>query len=96
MPNMRVMPPGDTGRTSLAVNGRSYSCAAGSTIDVPDFDAAELVANGWSAVAGSTVGTTAQRPTSPAKNQVFIDTTVGAAVVWDGKAWRHHVSGAAA
>ena len=93
MANVRVMPP-PTGNTSTTVNGRPYGCAAGATLDVPDFDAAVLVANGWTAVADG-VGSTSARPASPYKGQKYHDNTLGLTIVWDGRVWRSPVTGAA-
>jgi len=90
--NIRMMPPG-LGSNSIKVNGRTYTCAVGSTVDVPDFDAAVLFANGWIATPGG-VGPTTARPSNPPANTQFNDTTVGSVVAWDGKTWRHVQSGA--
>jgi hypothetical protein len=95
----RLMPPGDGLHNTIVANGRTYTQTPGNTLDVPNSDADIMMANGWIESAnGSTVGTTALRPTMPIPNQQFIDTTVGAMVVWDakGKVWRHHVTGASA
>jgi hypothetical protein len=95
---VRLMPPGDGLHNTIRVNGRTYTQTPGNTLDVPDFDAAVMVANGWlQSCPGATVGTTAMRPLSPFNNQPFTDLTVGGLVVWDakGKAWLHHVTGAA-
>jgi hypothetical protein len=89
---VRLAPPA-SGNATIKVNGRTYTCAQGATIDVPDFDANEMAGNGWLPLAG-TVGATAARPVNPPVGTVFNDTTVGAAVVWNGKAWLHHQSGA--
>lgn len=97
MPNVRLMPPNGVA-TTTAVNGRTYTCAANAVIDVPDFDAYVLQANGWvSQVAGAvaaTVGATAVRPTNPAKNQTFHDTTLNVTIVFDGRVWRNPITGA--
>ncbi len=92
-------PPGATGNAAIAVSGRNYSCAAGSTIDVLDADAHIMSANGWTEQ--GFVGTTAQRPTpqdaAPVlmTGLVYIDTTLGYAIRWDGAAWRNPSTGAA-
>jgi hypothetical protein len=102
--NLRVFPSAGAA-TTMTVNGRVYSCAIGAApILVPDFDALVLLANGWLATGGDGAGTTAQRPAAnsalgipaPRVGFVFFDTTLGAAVSWNGKAWIHHVTGAAA
>ena len=87
----RFIPPKGNA-ASLTVNGRTYSCAAGATIDVPNMDASIFAANGWCAVAGS--GTTAQRPTTPFFGQLYHDTTLNYTVVWEGSAWRNPATGA--
>jgi hypothetical protein len=58
--NVRMMPPPVVVNQTVTVNGRTYSGAPGVTLDVPDFDAGPLAANGWIRVGPS--GTTAQRP----------------------------------
>ena len=94
MPSIRVMPP-SSGATSHTVNGRTYSAAVGSSLDVPDFDAYVLIANGWTSAAGGGVGTSSQRPLNPPKQTQFHDTTLGLTIVWDGKAWRNPANAAA-
>ena len=86
MTNVRLLPPA-SGPNSHTVNGRTYTAAGGASIDVPDFDAGPLTANGWTKVADG-VGTSAQRPTNPAKETRYHDTTLNKVVIWDGKAWR--------
>jgi hypothetical protein len=56
MPNVRLIPP-SVGALNCVANGRTYTGVAGATLDVPDFDAAVLTANGWT-VSGE-VGATA-------------------------------------
>jgi hypothetical protein len=90
---IRLMPEGHGKITSMTVNGRTYSCALGATIDVPDFDAFVLGANGWIQVAP--VGTTAQRPAKPGVGNFFHDTTVGKVIIFEGAAWRDPATGAA-
>lgn len=93
--NIQVHPPG-AGKTTTTVNGRSYTATPGTPITVPDFDAVELVANGWIETASGGSGTTAQRPSSPKAGTSYHDTTLGAIVKFDGKAWRNALTGAAA
>lgn len=90
----RMMPPA-TGSTSITVNGRSYSCAVGASIDVVDHDAGVLEANGWTASAPGGVGATTLRPANPSKGLAFHDSTLGYTIVWDGKTWRNPATGAA-
>jgi hypothetical protein len=91
MANIRLIPPGTGKYATLPVNGRTYTCALGAFIDVPDFDANVLTANGWIRIA--VVGTTAQRPTNPGTGMLYHDTTLGYVVVWEGAAWRNPNSG---
>jgi hypothetical protein len=93
MANVRLMPPNGVGTTTV-INGRTYTCAGGATLDVPDFDSFSLTASGWVHAAGS-VGSTAARPANPAPRQTFHDTTLNLTIVWDGKAWRNPATGAA-
>ena len=91
--------------TTIVANGRTYTCQVGATpILVPDFDAFILQANGWISSAGGAAGTTAQRPVAnpaqgippPPVGFKYFDTTVGANVIWNGKNWIHHATGATA
>ena len=92
----RLIPPSTAFNNPMTANGHQYSCVAGSTIDVPDFDAAVLLANGWVNAINGSVGTTAQRPTRSLLGTNYLDTTISAVVVWDGKTWRDAITGAAA
>ena len=86
--------PRTQGRAAtLMFNGRAYSVAAGSTIDVPNMDAQICAANGWVQV-GNGSGTTAQRPTLPYVGQLYVDTTLGYMVVFEGTAWRNPATAA--
>lgn len=92
MPNVRLI--GANGKLAMVtVNGRTYTCAAGATIDVPDFDAQILQANGFVAL-GATVGATTARPAKPSPGQTFHDTTLGLTIVWEGSAWRNPANAA--
>jgi hypothetical protein len=103
MPNYRMLPPAVfagqpvTSQQTLVVNGRTYSGAPGTVVDVQDFDARILGSNGWVEVAAS--GTTAQRPTatsaplSAAPSVQFWDTTLSKLIVFDGKTWRDPANG---
>ena len=88
---VRLLPPNGAAK-SIVLNGRTITCAAGGTVDVPFADASVLSANGWIQVAGS--GTTAQRPVNPFNNQFYHDTTLNLTLVWEGAAWRNPASGA--
>jgi hypothetical protein len=89
---VRFIPPKGASAT-ITFNNRTYSCAAGSYLDVPLMDAGVLCANGWIQVAGS--GSTAQRPANPFPTQLYHDNSLGYVVVWDGVAWRQPLSGSA-
>lgn len=93
MATIRIMPPAAGGR--LLVNGRTYTCAAGSVVDAPEHDAAILSANGWTVVAEGGVGATSARPATPKRGSKFHDSTVGKTIVFDGAVWRDSDSGAA-
>ncbi|QND50809.1 hypothetical protein HB779_02075 [Phyllobacterium sp. 628] len=92
---MRLIPPSNGLHNPITVNGRRYSCAANSTVDVPDFDGLIMIANGWVSTASNGSGTTAQRPLSPPIGTQFHDTTLNKLIIFDGKTWRDPVSGAA-
>ena len=69
---------------------------------MPDHDAFVLCSNGWLRAAADGAGTTAQRPTKAANGTAirvgfqYYDSDVGATVIWNGKQWINHASGAAA
>jgi hypothetical protein len=86
MSNVRLLPPTDVHYQAMTVNCRSYAAAPGATVDVNDSDAAVLTANSWIKVA--VVGATTARPVNPNVGSLFVDTTVGAIIVSDGKTWR--------
>ena len=90
----RVMPPASGTQPSISVNGRSYTCALGSTLDVPDQDAQIMLANGWTPGTAGQVGATAARPAG-VRGVEFHDTTLGKTVIHDGKVWRDPATGAA-
>ena len=90
---MRVLPPSAAAKTTAA-NGRTYTCAAASYLDVPDQDAAILEANGWIIVVHMGVGTTAQRPTTGLQmGKRYLDTTLGYTIRYTGKSWVNPANG---
>jgi len=110
MANFRMFPPANQAISPGAaaqfnpfpIAGRTYTCAAGSYLDVPDFDAAVLASNWWGRLAR--VGPTSARPTGRESDWggagmpaglPFIDTTLGYVVFWDGATWRNPATGAA-
>lgn len=95
MVTQRLMPPASGLAPSIKVNGRDYTCALGSTVDVPDCDGAVMMANGWTeAAGGGGVGVTAARPATPLRGAEFHDSTLGKNIRFDGKIWRDPTSGA--
>ena len=93
---VRLIPPENAvNSASITVNGRSYICSVGSTIDVPDGDALVMRANGWTASATGGVGATSARPTNPKKGQTFHDTSLNINIIFDDKVWRNPNTGAA-
>lgn len=89
----RVLPPNALAKTTPA-NGRVYTCAASSFIDVPDHDALILETNGWVIAAHMGVGTTAQRPTTNLQvGKRYLDTTLGYSIVWTGASWVNPANG---
>lgn len=95
---MQLMPPADGNHGSITVNGRSYSCALGSTISVPDVDGYVIMHNGWTEASSGGSNTTANRPdpVKAGKGSTFHDTTLGKIIRSDGKVWRDPNTGAAA
>ena len=92
------MLPSNTAHTTTVINGRTYTAVAGTTVDVPQWNADELGANGWFDVAGLASvgsGTTAARPTTGlVVGSKYLDTTLAYIVVYDGATWRNPSSGA--
>jgi hypothetical protein len=92
-----LMPPVEPSHQTYVINGRSYTAAPGSFLDVYDADAQELEANGWVAVAPS--GPTSARPVGrlglyqSAPGQLFFDTTINKLIISDGQTWRDPANG---
>jgi hypothetical protein len=93
MATMRLFPPIPPAPLTIVANGRTYTTTAGVFLDVPDFDAGILVANGWTDAESDGVGTTAQRPNPPRKGMNYVDTTISKAITYDGLNWRDVVAG---
>lgn len=83
--------------------GATYSTTVGVPLDVPEADVQFLEGQGWTAIGrgghrGSAwpayVGPTSERPTQAGPAQPlyagtqYIDTTLGAMIIWDGTTWR--------
>jgi hypothetical protein len=95
MSTIRLHAPASGMNNSITVNGRTYTTTPGTPIDVPDFDAFVMLANGWTAIdVGAGVGATALRPNPANKGVTFLDTTIGAHIQYDGKTWRNPITGA--
>jgi hypothetical protein len=90
----QVMPPSDCRVSTITIGGRVHSCGLGSTIMVPLNDTETLLANGWIASSLGGSGTTEERPANPMRLAEFHDVTLGAIVRFDGKNWRHALTGA--
>lgn len=103
--NIRMCPANMvSGSKTAKVNGRTYSCTVGSTIDVPEFDAQALEAAGFLNM--GTSGPTTQRPAYPpnATSEArvsgvpfgarMIDTTLNVAAVFTGAVWVNAATGA--
>jgi len=95
-----LYPSAGTETPPLSEAGRTYVGSPGTVLDVPEFDAAPLQAQGWFPVCfglpalkqgGS--GPTANRPANPLGGKHYFDTTLGKLAVWDGAAWRDPGSG---
>jgi hypothetical protein len=97
--NIRMLPPVNVAFQTRVVNNRTYSGTPGSAIDVPDFDASQLEANGWIRIAPS--GPTSARPAGtlppyPATSETwFFDETISKLIVYDGATWRDPATGSA-
>jgi hypothetical protein len=90
------MPPGDGLHNTIVVNGRTYTCALGSVITVPDFDGVVMVHNGWVNSSKNGADSTANRPTKALYvGYEFHDLTLSKYIKWDGKVWRDAITGAA-
>jgi hypothetical protein len=100
MSTFRMLPPPAVGQQTVTTNGRTYTAAPGAVVDVVDFDAAVLGANGWTKVALS--GPTTSRPSpnpnagppySATRGLHFYDTTISKWIIFDGQTWRSPVDG---
>src|SRR5262245_20637748 len=101
MQKYRMMPPLDIASQTRTVNGRSYSAAPGTVVDVPVDDGRMLEANGWTRIA--LVGASSERPTNTqpqsglpealANGLRFFDTTLGKLIQFDGASWRDPATG---
>ena len=89
-------------------NPRTVTASSGGYLDLGVSDAALLGANGWLNLMRS--GTTAQRPTGSGAfggnagslegayvgpGALYLDTTLGSVIVYDGQVWRNPATAAA-
>lgn len=93
MVNYVVLPPAAGG--TITIQGRVYTAAAGVPVLMPDGDALIAGASGWTLTRQEAGGATSARPVNPLRNHQFVDTTVGAKIVFDGLLWRNQATGAA-
>lgn len=100
MTTIRMLGP--TTADSTTVNMRGYSGVPGGVYDVMDGDAPALAARGWVKVALS--GPTSSRPTFSwsstlgyinSVGTLYLDTSLGKVIAFDGAAWRDPATGAA-
>jgi hypothetical protein len=89
MSNVQVMPPANRTTVTLA-GGRTFTCAYGAAISVPNWVADQLEANGWQQV---NADTTANRPTGIQAGFLFMDTTLGKVIKYNGKQWHDLLTG---
>ena len=89
MPMVQLSPPANQASTTTHTPfGRAYTCAAGQTISVPDFDAVVLQANGWTLSGNITMGPSTKRPVLTASQTAqHFDTTLGKVIYWTGAHW---------
>lgn len=98
---IKILMPGDGAINPYTIPGtiRTYTCAVGSKVTVPDFDAVLMLNSGWVNSIGwhGGAGTTTQRPTAPKWNEMYNDTTAGYIVTWAGPktGWINSLTGAA-
>jgi hypothetical protein len=93
---IRVFHKDSIPKTSV-VNGRSYTCAAGAAIDVPDADGVALQGAGWQASCRGYAGASSARPTDVGVGSAgleFLDSTLGITIVYDNFNWRNPATGA--
>ena len=96
MATYNAMPPKPmaASQTSVTttVNGRTYTCAVGSSIQVPAFDAFELSANGWGII--EDIATGASRPPHRPSWRIYFDANAATTIWWNGSGWVRPSSGA--
>ena len=104
LPNEIVM-PGDGAANPFSIpvpqgaQSRTYRCAPGSAITVPGEDAQILRVQGWVGIKNALVigeGPTSGRPVPQFQGQLYVDTTIGATVIWGGPktGWLNSITGA--
>lgn len=103
---VRVLPPPNVQKQTISNGTQTFNATPGSTRDVRVSDANLLQGNGW--IGGYPLpwfsGPTTNRPTDPTlaageanylgAGTLYLDTTVGALIVYDGANWRNPATGA--
>jgi hypothetical protein len=87
--------------SAISVFGRSYTGTPGTIKDVPLGDADVLGTAGWMRLPGMS-GPTSGRPTprdadtyAATPGELYLDTSLGLVIMFDGAVWRNPVTGAA-
>jgi hypothetical protein len=89
--NIRMFPASYSPQAQIVCGVRSHRDTPGTLVDVPPADAWSLI--GWTPIAPS--GPTSERPTTSSRaGSWYIDTTLNAAIVFDGNAWRNPITSA--
>lgn len=101
MATLRLLPPADGNHPTIKVHGRTYNVPLGSTVDVPEGDAAHMLGNGWInpgrvQAAGATSARPANQPNGArlTAGYTYLDTTLAYIIVFDGLVWRNPATGA--
>ncbi|MDE2398351.1 MAG: hypothetical protein KGM91_23200 [Burkholderiales bacterium] len=99
MTNFRMLSPA-VPMSFSAPWGEQFVSTPGTVRDVDEHQLPAFKANGWIVVAQ--VGTSAERPGSSdivlhhaRAGSLFVDTHLGALIVFDGRVWRNPMTGAA-
>lgn len=94
MTQFRVMPNAAL-RSPIVVSGLSFDPNTSKLLDTDDHIALALQGAGWARLLPT--GTTSQRPSkAPIETQrdaLYIDTTIGRVIAWDGQDWRDVLTG---
>lgn len=98
MTTYNVMPPNPKGDAvgspvNFSIDGRNYTCNQGSSIQVPDFDAKVMFANGWGIIRYIPNGSA--RPINPEQWVIWFDanSAIQSTIWWNGTHWVRPSSG---